>query len=331
MATIDYDLSILIPARNEMFISNTVDDILKNKRGKTEIIVGLDGAWADPGIVDHPDVRIVHVSESRGQRGMTNTLAKLSKAKYLAKCDAHCSFDEGFDVKLMDAMKGHDGWTVVPIMRNLHAFNWRCRKCDKRYYQGPTPGTDKGIEKCDCGAFDFEREVVWFAKPSPNSTTFCFDPEPHFQYFNDFKKRPEGKGDITPTMSLQGSFFMLTRDKYWELNICDEKFGSWGSQGIEVACKTWLSGGQVMCVQTTWYAHMFRTQGGDFSFPYEQKQSKVNEAKRHARNLFMKDKHGNYRWDKQVRPLSWLVEKFWPVYRWTDDDLKKLKEAENAH
>lgn len=312
-----------------MFVSNTVEDILKNKRGKTEIIVGLDGAWAEPGISDHPDVKLVHVSEARGQRAMTNTLAKLSKAKYLAKSDAHCAFDEGFDVELMADMQ--DDWTVVPIMRNLHAFDWKCMQCGKRTYQGPTPGTPQqlsanGGRACsDCdNKTNFKRKILWYPKPSPQSTSYCFDPEPHFQYFNEFKKRPEGQGDITPTMSLQGSFFMLTRDKYWELDICDERFGSWGSQGIEVAVKTWLSGGQVMCNQKTWYAHMFRTQGGDFSFPYQQHQSKVNEAKAHARNLFL----GN-RWDKQKYPISWLVEKFWPVYKWTDEDLRKLKEADD--
>ena len=31
---------------------------------------------------------------------------------------------------------------------------------------------------------------------------------------------------------------MLTKRKYFELDICDETFGSWGSQGIEVAAKT---------------------------------------------------------------------------------------------
>lgn len=329
----DYDLSILIPARSEMFISNTVADILKNRRGKTEIIIGLDGEWAEPGIPDHPDVKIVYVSESRGQRGMTNMLARLSRARYIAKCDAHTAYDEAFDVKLMDAMKGHDNWTVVPIMKNLHAFDWQCDQCGNRTYQGPTPGTKSStFSVCEqCGSDKFHRELVWNPKISPQSTAYCFDPEPHFQYMNDMKKRPEGQGDITPTMSLQGSFFMLTREKYWELNICDEAFGSWGSQGIEVACKTWLSGGEVMCVQTTWYGHMFRTQGGDFSFPYPQQQSKVIKAKQHAKNLFLKDHRGNYRWDKQVRPLSSLVEQFWPVYKWTDRDLAKLKEKENAH
>lgn len=316
-----YDLSILIPARNEMFISNTVEDILKNKRGKTEVIVGLDGEWAEPGIADHPDVRILYVSESIGQRAMTNRLARMSTAKYVAKTDAHCSFDEGFDVKLMDAMKGHDNWTVVPTMRNLHAFDWKCYDCGKKYYQGPTPGTNKGIEKCDdCGGLNFKRKIIWHGKESPQSKSYCFDSEPHFQYFREFNKRPEGQGDITPTMSLQGSFFMLTRDKYWELAICDEGFGSWGSQGIEVAVKTWLSGGEVMVVQTTWYAHMFRTQGGDFSFPYSQQQSKVEVAKSTARELFFENK-----WPLQKKPLSWLLEKFWPVPGWSEDKLKEMQ------
>lgn len=321
-----YDLSILIPARNEMFISRTVQDILENKRGKTEVIVGLDGEWAEPGIPDHQDVRIVYVSESIGQRAMTNKLARLSSAKYVAKTDAHCSFDKGFDVKLMEAAKGHDDWTLVPVMRNLWAFDWKCMDCGKKYYQGPTPGTSKGVEKCeDCGKLNFKRKMVWYGKPSPQSRSYCFDSEPHFQYFKEYEKRDEykqklEKDGITETMSLQGSFFMLTRDKYWELSICDEQFGSWGSQGIEVAVKTWLSGGCVVVVHNTWYAHMFRTQGGDFTFPYQQQQSKVNTAKATAKTLFFENK-----WSIQKKPLSWLVEKFWPVPGWTEAQLEELK------
>lgn len=309
-----YDLSILIPARNEIWLAKTVQDILEHKRGKTEVIVGLDGQWANPPVEDHPDVRVLYYPESIGQRAMTNQLARMSEAKYVLKCDAHCAFDEGFDVKMLDAYKEvGDNVTMVPVMRNLHAFDWVCKEGHRRY-QGPS-GPCLG-----CGE-PVERETVWNPKPSPQSTSYCFDPEPHFQYFNEYKKKQ--KGDLVETMSLQGSAFMLTRDKYWELNICDEKFGSWGSQGIEVACKTWLSGGRVIVNKRTYYAHMFRTQGGDFSFPYKQKQSDVDKAKNHARNLFL----GN-RWDKQVKPLSWLVEKFWPVYKWTQKDLDKLKADE---
>jgi hypothetical protein len=113
---------------------------------------------------------------------------------------------------------------------------------------------------------------------------------------------------------------MLTREKYWELNISDEALGSWGSQGIEVACKTWLSGGRVVVNHKTWYAHMFRTQGGDFGFPYENPGKKVAHAKQTVKELFFDNK-----WEKQILPLSWLIEKFWPVPGWSEESRAKLK------
>lgn len=307
-----YDLSILIPARNEEFLVPTIQDILKNKRGKTEIIVVLDGYFTD--IPQHDDVTVIHNPVSVGQRAATNQACKLSNAKYVIKTDAHCAFDEGFDVKLMADMQ--DDWTVVPTMRNLHVFDWVCEDGHRRY-QSPS-----GVCK-ECGK-ETKKDIVWIPKTSPQSTSYCFDSEPHFQYFSEFKKRPEGKGDLTETMSLQGSFFMLTREKYWELNISDEAFGSWGSQGIEVAVKTWLSGGRVICNQKTWYAHMFRTQGGDFGFPYPLSGEQVAHAKKFARKLFYDNK-----WEKQIHPLHWLIEKFYPVPGWSDEDIQKLKDFSN--
>jgi len=318
------DLSILIPARNEMFLAKTVEDILTNIEGKTEIIVVLDGAWANPPVPQSERVAVIYQNQSIGQRAATNKAARLSKAKYLLKCDAHCAFDKGFDIKMMREM--HDDWTMVPVMKNLHAFDWVCPDGHRRY-QGPSgpckarlPASQQGEpDGQECGK-ETTQDVVWIAKKSPNSVSYCFDATPHFQYFGEYAKRPEGQGEITETMSLQGSAWMLTREKYWELNICDEAFGSWGSQGIEVATKTWLSGGRVMVNKKTWYAHMFRTQGGDFGFPYPMSNTQQQHAKTYARDLFF-----NNNWPKQIHPLSWLVEKFWPVRGWTEEDLKKLK------
>ena len=309
--TAAYDLSILIPSRNEMFLKNTIDDILKNIEGNTEVIAILDGMWAEPPIPDNERVTLIYHNQSIGQRAATNEAARLSKAKYVMKCDAHCSFDKGFDIKMMQEM--HDKLTMVPLMKNLHAFDWVCKNGHRRY-QGPSGPCS------ECGE-ETTRDILWQAKKSPNSVSYCFDSSPHFQYFGGWAKRPEGQGEITETMSLQGSCWMLTRDKFWELNVCDENFGSWGSQGIEVAVKTWLSGGAVMVNKKTWYAHMFRTQGGDFGFPYHISGRDQEKAKSYAKDLFFNDK-----WPKQVRPLSWLVERFWPVKGWTDEDLKKLKE-----
>ena len=304
-----YELSILIPARNEEYLSRTVEDVLANSSDKTEILIGLDGAWAVPTIKDHPRVTILHVSESIGQRAMTNRLCKLSKAKYIMKLDAHCAMDKDFDTKMIADM--HDDWTMTPVMRNLHVFNWVCPEGHTRY-QGPSG-------KCTVCGKPTTKDIVWIPKTNPQSVGYCFDPEPHFQYMNNIKDRQSYKDQmpLTESMSLQGSCFMMNRSRYWALNICDElTFGSWGSQGIEVACKTWLSGGRVVINHNTWYAHCFRTQGGDFGFPYEISGKQVKHAKTKAKDIFFKGK-----FQGQIKPISWLVEKFWPIKGWTDKDL----------
>ena len=185
-----YDLSILIPSRNEMFISNTVADLVKNKRGKTQIIVGLDGQWADPPIIDHEDVVIYYSPVALGQRGMTNQLCRLSDAKYVAKTDAHCCFAEGFDTVLLEAIKGHDNWTVLPAMYNFHVFNWVCKKCGNKWYQGPTPqhcmnnnsnGKMPDDINSSCDSKDFERELVWKRRESRRNQFYRFDKNLHFQ------------------------------------------------------------------------------------------------------------------------------------------------------
>lgn len=316
-----YKLSILIPARSEEWLARTVQDILEHKNEETEIIVGLDGQWADPGIEDHDDVTLVYYPESIGQRQITNQLCKLSNAKYIVKTDAHTAFDQDFDRKMFEAFKETgDNVVMVPIMRNLHVFDLVCEDGHRRY-QSPN-GPCKECEK------ETKKEVMWIPKKSPQSKSYSFDAEPHFQYFADWCKREPFKKDLeknglTETMSLQGSFFMMTREKYYELEIDNEEWGSWGSQGLQVAISSWLSGGRVIVNHKTWYAHCFRTQGGDFGFPYPQSGKQVSHAKRYARKTFFEN-----RWPKAIRPLSWLVEKFWPVTYWKDEELVKLKEKE---
>ncbi len=307
-----YDVSVLLPARNEQFLRRTIEDLLKNIEGNTEIVVALDGEWADPALEANERVTVIYLPVSIGQRAACNLCARLAKGKYLMKLDAHCAVDQGFDVKMLDAFrKLGDNVTMVPTMYNLHAFDWVCPDGHRRYQSPSGPCSE-------CGK-DTEKDVLWQRRKSRKSTSYCFDSEPHFQYFKEFTDRPEGKGDYTETMSLQGSCFMLTKEKWFELDVCEESLGSWGSQGIEVACKTWLSGGRVIVNQKTWYSHMFRTQGGDFGFPYKQSENQIQAAKKKVRDTFY-----NNKWPQQLNPLSWLVEKFWPVPGWSDDDLKLI-------
>ena len=316
-----YDLSILIPARREEFLNLTVNDILKNKRGKTEIIVVLDGEWANPPLEMHEDVTIIYEPESIGQRAAQNEAAKISRAKYVMKVDAHCSFDEGFDVKMMEGFKKvGDNVTMVPVMMNLHVFDWVCEKCGERWYMGPVP---KRCNNKKCDSTKFRKEIVWKPKRrTPHSTSYCFNKDLRFKYFGSYKKRQ--KGDIVETMSLQGSCFMCTRENYWGLELCDESWGSWGQQGSEVSLKMHLSGGRVVCNKNTWYAHMFRTRPG-FNWPYGRPGSQAG-ARKICKDIFL-----NNKWEKQIYPLSWMLEKFWPIPHWEDGDLvaQKKKEMES--
>lgn len=277
----------------------------------------MDGVWSNPAVPQHPRVSVIYHPSSVGQRVAANDAVKLSRGEYIMKVDAHCSFAKGFDTVLMRDIQPN--WVMVPTMRNLHAFDWVCKKCGSRIYQGPTP---TACAKCQSPS-EFDRDILWEAKRSPQSNSFCFDPEPHFQYFNDFVKRPEGQGMITPSMSLQGSCFVISKQSYEELDICEENFGNWGSQGIEVAGKAWTSGMEVMVNRNTYYAHMFRTQGKDFGFPYHLPEKQVEHAKQYARELFFEGQ-----WRQMIRPLSWLVKKFWPVRGWKDEDLEMLERKE---
>jgi len=318
-----WDLSVLIPARNETFLSRTVQDVLEHSGPRTEVIVMLDGAWASPPIVSHPRVTVVYLPVSIGQRAATNMAARLSTATYVMKLDAHCALDDGFDAKLIAADEeiGRPDLTQIPVQYNLHVFNWRCPICRFEIYQGPTP-TD--CHHCHASGTPFEQVMIWERRkrtPKGNGsegegsfvrTAFWrFDHTLHFQYDGDYSKRPDAQSDLADVMSSIGACWFMRRTRYWELDGFDEAHGSWGQYGTELACKSWLSGGRQIVNKRTWYAHLFRTQGGDFGFPYPLPGKAVDHARERSRELWLHNA-----WDKQTRPLSWLLEKFSPVAGW---------------
>jgi hypothetical protein len=292
-----------------MFLSRTVENVLANMEGDTEIIVVLDGAWAEPRLTQDRRVTVVYHPESIGQRAATNEAARISRAEYVMKADAHCAFAKGFDVALMANCESD--WTVIPRMYNLHAFDWQCGGCGARTYQGPQPQLCQG-----CGnTRAFERVMVWEPRKRTRTDFARFDRDLHFQYWGEYKDRPEAKGDIADVMCSVGACWLMRRARYWELEGCDEAHGSWGQMGVEIACKSWLSGGRQVVNKKTWFAHMFRTQPG-FGFPYQLSHGDTERARAYSRALW----EGG-RWPKAVYPLSWLIERFAPVPGWEDQDV----------
>ena len=118
-------------------------------------------------------------------------------------------------------------------------------------------------------------------------------------------------------MSSIGACFFIHRQRFLDLGGMDEAHGSWGQFGTELACKSWLSGGRHVVNKKTWFAHMFRTQGGDFGFPYKLKMKDVNKAREYSRKLWI----GNS-WPLAKYPLEWMIKKFNPP-GWEEKPLKK--------
>lgn len=281
-------LSVLIPARNEKYLEQTIRNVLANAEGDVEILIALDGYIPDPQIVIGDDrVIFFHNQESIGQRAAVNMLARKASGEYLMKLDAHCMVDKGFDVKLIADYK--EGEVHIPRMYNLDVYKWEPKMHKRTDYM----------------------YIGWNEKNQLRSLYYSG---------REWTKWHHREGDLDETMGMMGPCRFMSTKTYWDLGGCDEEHGSWGSEGIEWSCKAWLSGGRVIVNKKTWFAHWFR--GSDGGFPYPIKQSQVDHARQHAENLWLQDK-----WPKQKRPFKWLIEKFnppgWDHYKFTTDKMDK--------
>ena len=110
-------LSIIIPSYKDKCLQKTIDDIRKNAKGEIEIIAILDG-YKD----DINGATVIQNNVKKGLRDGVNSGVAISRGDYIMKCDAHCMFDEGFDIKLLADIK--DNWVVVPRRYKLDTDKW---------------------------------------------------------------------------------------------------------------------------------------------------------------------------------------------------------------
>jgi hypothetical protein len=196
-------------------------------------------------------------------------------------------------------------------------------KCENTREEN-TDGTRR--EGNGCGAEgSLVKEMVWKPRMNRRTDFARFDSDMHFQYWGKYDRRPEAQGDICDVMSSVGACFFMTRRRFRRLGGMDEKHNpvsGWGQFGTEVACKSQMSGGRHVVAKNTFFAHMFRTQGLDFGFPYEISGNDQERARKYSQWLWLE---GN--WKHTVVPLSKIIEKYWPVPGWTEEDLDKVKKA----
>lgn len=279
-------LSVIIPALNEIYLEKTIRNVLENAQGEIEIIAILDGYIPDPQIVIHDSrVKFVHNEKSIGQRAAINQGARLAVGKYVMKLDAHCAVGPGFDVIL--AADCEYDWTVVGRMYNLDVDTWKPKHFDNYTHAVRMGKVHDYIMMCQK---DGDKLRTWY---------YPHDANKKIHHDNE-------KVLIDDSMSLMGCCFFMHKDRFWELDGCDEGHGSWGQQGIEVACKAWLSGGSLKVNKKTWFAHWFRGGGGP-GWPYHMSQKQIDHARAYSEDLWLNDK-----WPKATRKFSWLLDKFNP-------------------
>ena len=270
-----------------------------------------------PKVKPDPRVTLIHFNEPIGQRRAVNEMAKLARGEFILKTDAHSTFDKGFDVKLAEDCE-YD-CTIIPRMYNLHAFDWVCKNGHRFYQDKADPNI---VNKCPECEETLKIEYVWKIRKHKRTDFMYMDKDLRVQYWQKYEKRPEAKGDIVDVMNGQGACWFQYKERFWELGGLDEKHGSWGQVGCEVALKAWLSGGSLKVNKKTWFAHVFRTTGA-FTFPYHIRGNDQERARKYSRDLWI-----NNKWPLQKRKLSWLLDKFAPVPGWEPEKptIEQIKE-----
>jgi glycosyltransferase involved in cell wall biosynthesis len=211
-------VSVLVPARNEPYLAQTVSDLLAKARGPLEVVVILDGYWAP--LPADPRVKILHRGTALGMRPAINAAVQMATGEYLLKCDAHTMWAEGYDVQLT-ADYAEDNWILVPRRYALNAEAWAIDHSQPKY-------------PIDAHCLDVDlRGVPWTS-------------------------RREARKDVEldDEMSSQGSAWFMSR-KCWDwLGPLDvASYGPFYREFQELGLKTWLSGGAVKVTKRTWYAH----------------------------------------------------------------------------
>ena len=283
-------VSFLIPARNEKYLQNTIDNILQNIRADSEIIVVLDGYVPDPPI-NCNDKRVKFISHevSIGQRAAINEAARESQKDFIMKLDAHSAIDEGMDAKLIADCEYMD--TMVPTMYNLDVDTFKPK-------------------------FHKRTNAMYISWNEKNELRALYYTGKEFRKWHD---KPEL---IHESMACMGPGWFMHKKRFFETGMCDLNHeGGWGAQSIEVSLKAWLSGGRLMTNKKTWFSHYFR---GGIGFPYPISGKVIDRVRKYSMDLWL-----NNKWPLQTRKFSWVVEHFNPP-GWDEDDIKALKEQEKT-
>lgn len=227
-------LTAIIPARNEVYLQNTIDSLLENANGEIEVIVILDGYWSDPPLKDDKRVVIIHNSQPRGMRAGINDAVAIAKSDYILKSDAHCMFAKGFDEVLLRDCK--ENQVMVPRRLPLDPIKWEIEERKDNKYP-----------------IDY----------------MYLDETLHGREWRE-KRDDSAHKDLTidDLMTSQGSCWFMFKKLFNKLELLDDvNYGTFFNEFQEIGLKAWLSGNEVKINKNTWYAHWHKNEGRGYHLP----------------------------------------------------------------
>jgi len=255
-------ITIVIPARNEQFLQQTIQSLFDNAKGEIEIIAVLDGYWPEPPLREDPRLILIHRGKPLGMRNAINSAVQIAHGEYIMKLDAHCMLDEAFDIKLLQMYE--ENTVVIPRRKRLDAENW-CILEDGRI------------------PIDYE----------------YLSRELHGKPWNSrAKERMNIMIDVN--MSFQGSCWFMSKAYFEFLELMDEEtYGSFAQEAQEISFKAWLSGGKVLINKNTWYAHLHKGAKYGRGYPLNKSTVSIGEEaiKKWARDeMDWSKKIHNFQW-----------------------------------
>jgi len=211
-------ISVIIPARRERFLDQTIKSIFDNFKGDFEVIVVLEGKEMSS---LPKDVTYIRNKKPKGMRTAINQAVAIAKGQYILKLDAHCMVDVGMDVKLLEDHQ--DKWVQIPRRKRLDAHNWKIEVREDRPdidYMYLGKGYVGGVNNAKNRREDLKKILL----------------------------------DDAPT--FQGSCYFMEKNFFNELGLLDDvNFAGNGHEAQEICFKVRHAGGRVVRNKKTWYAH----------------------------------------------------------------------------
>lgn len=273
------ETTVIIPARNELFLNQTLQDVAEKSTDACEVIAVLDGYWPED-IYRHDKVSYIHFGEQRGMRPALNAGVAAAKGAHVMKLDAHCMVSEGFDQVLVDTC--HEDWVCVPTRKRLDAEHWCVR---------------------DDGRPDINYQFIDISNDGLNGK----------EWRQKNQDRSLDAVRVDDIISCQGSCYFMHKAHWEAMGLLDEAhYGSFRKDPQEVMFKTWTSGGRCVRVKDAWYAHLHK--GRKWGRMYS-----LDRADYHQGDEFVKQWWTDSAWDeRQTIPLRDIFRRFPDMPGWAD-------------